>query len=523
MASANEHLAFDLAQQVLGKTAPRVFTAPLVQGPPGPCGCGCALDDTNTLGFAVEEFARDILGRPLFRWQRWLVIHAMELLSNDWPRFRQVLVLVGRQNGKTELCVILSLFWLWVQQVPMVLGTSTKLDYSRISWKKAIKLARATADLRGNVAVRKENGKEELKAVWDADAEDESVYKIAASNEEGGRSLTIHRLIEDELRQHHDYSAHDAAKNAMNAVDDGQAWAITNEGDDRAVVLHDLHDDALLFIAQGQGDLRLGLFSYSAEPGCDLLDVEQAAQSNPSMGEKGGVNWLNLVGDAKRAALKGGAVEAGYRTEVLCQRVRQLRSMPISLEAWAATSKDIHPDPEAGETWPDPVPDQGPAFFVVVGEDQTSAAIAVAGGYDGRPHVEYAYAGAPDGLVARAKELAETHPLAPWGAFNAGQTRAWSPQFATFNVELKLLGVPETVAACAHLQRLANLFRFTHSPNQSAEESLAGAERRKTVGGGWVWDWEKSTSDLTMISAATGALWLLESVPTYKPAFAFSA
>lgn len=468
----------------------------------------------------VEEFARDVLHRPLFRWQRWLVIHAMELLPNGWPRFRQVLVLVGRQNGKTELCVILSLFWLWVQQVPMVLGTSTKLDYSRISWKKAIKLARATAELRDVVRVRRENGKEELAAVWDAEAEEESMYKIAASNDQGGRSLTVHRLIEDELREHHDYSAHEAAENAMNAVDEAQAWAITNEGDDRAVVLHDLQEAALLFIAQGEGDPRLGLFSYSAEDGCDLLDIEQAAQANPSMGEKGGVSWANLVGKAKRAQHKGGEAEARYRTESLCQRVRQLRSMPISLDAWAATAKDIHPGEE--DDWPDPVPDDVPSFFAMVGEDQATAAIGVAATYGGVPHVELAYAGSPDGLIERAKQLRKKHPTAKWATYNAGQTRAWAPNFAAIHVDLKLLTIPDTVAACAHLQKLANKFAFTHSPNKAVEESLAGAERRKLAGGGWVWDWEKSTSDLTLISAETGALWLLESAPVHQVAFAFS-
>src|SRR3546814_18105149 len=70
------------------------------------------LRPATSYGFAVVEFARDILERPLDPWQEWLVIHAGELLPDGRPRFRKVLVLVARQNGKTELLVILSLFWL---------------------------------------------------------------------------------------------------------------------------------------------------------------------------------------------------------------------------------------------------------------------------------------------------------------------------------------------------------------------------------------------------------------------------
>jgi hypothetical protein len=465
----------------------------------------------------VEAFARDILKRPLFGWQRWLVIHSMELLSNGWPRFRQVLVMVGRQNGKTELLVILALFWLWVQEIPMVLGTSTKLDMARVSWKKAIRLAKATPELRNTVRVRNENGKEELANVIDRALDIEAMYKIAASNEEGGRSLTVHRLVEDELRQHKTYDAHDAAKNTMNAVDDAQAFAITNEGDDTAIVLHDLQESALLFLAQGEGDPRLGFFGYTAEPGCDLLDIEQTAQSNPSMGEKGGVSWANLVGEAKQAQLKGGKKEAGYRTEVLCQRVHRLRSMPVSLESWAATAKDAQPQ---GETWAD----DGivPSFFVVVDEEQTSAVIASAVVLDGTPHVELAYADSAEGLTERAQELAKRYPVAQWAAPNIGLTRSYVPQFAAFYVDLKLFSAPEMASGCAHLQRLANQLAFTHSPNQAVVDALTGAEEDRLKGGAWTWSWEKSTSEIVPLVAETGALWLLESQPVHQVAFAFS-
>lgn len=446
----------------------------------------------------MEQFAA-VIGRPLDPWQRWLVIHGLELLPNGWPRFRQVVVLVARQNGKTELLVILSLFWMWVQRVGLVLGTSTKLDYSRESWQKAVALARRSEHLREDIAlrdaVRKSNGEQEMRCPWG------SRYKIAAANEEGGRSLTVDRLIEDELRQHHDYSAHEAAENAMNAVADAQAWAITNEGDDRSVVLHDLYDAALTFIETGSGDRRLGLFAYSAEPGCDLLDVEQTAQANPNLGRR--IFWENLAGKAARARDKGGEVEAKYRTEVLCQRVRSLTVDPVSLEAWRATEVSV-PRDELSD----------PVFFVTVAREMRSATIAAAARRpDGTPHVELAHHA--DGVVslsARVRELHERYPSASFASFAKGPVAAWAPVFAEFGVDLQLFDVPSTRAASAHLQRLAGDAAFTHSPNEVMAASLSGARKKDLDDGGWVWDW-KNSADPAPIAAVTGALWLLESVP----------
>jgi hypothetical protein len=456
----------------------------------------------TSAGFQVDDFARDVLRHPLDPWERWAVIHGMELLPNGWPRFRQLLILVARQNGKTELLVILSIFWMWVQRVGIVLGTSTKLDYSRESWLKVVRVVRNTAGLAPDIAargaVRSVNGEQEVSTPWG------SRYKIAAANETGGRSLTVDRLVEDEIRQHHDYSAHEAAENAMNAVADAQAWAITNEGDDRAVVLHDMYDAALGFVNTGDGDRRLGLFAWSAPPGCDLEDVEATAQANPNLGRR--IFWENLEGKAKRAKLAGGEAEARYRTEVLCQRVTRMKDQPISLDTWAATALDVHPSGD-------------PVFFVTVAKEMKSASISVAALHEGVPHVELAdHREGPTGwITGRILELARRYPSARFAAWSAGPVKSWVPILAEHGVELVLLPATDAGAACAHLQKLADNLAFTHSPNQIVAESLAGAEKRDLEGGAWTWDWSHSTGDLAPIVGHTGALWLLEKHPASSP------
>ncbi len=309
--------------QVLGHTRPRLATPPLVTGMPGACGCGCALSPATSYGFDVEEFARDILRHPLDPWQRHLVIHACELYPDSRPRFRQVLVLVARQNGKTELLVILSLYWLYVDRVKLVLGTSTNLDYARESWEKAVSRAEDTRDLARELTdVRRANGEQTLSTVWGGR------YKIAASNRKGGRSLTIDRLVMDELREHSSWDAYNAAVPATNAVAGAQVWMITNQGDDRSVVLNALRDQAL----EGS-DPRLGIFEWSSPEGMAATDVEALAMANPNLGRR--IQLDALMGDAIRAQAAGGEQLAKFLTEVHCRRV-PLMDPAIDLEAWGA-------------------------------------------------------------------------------------------------------------------------------------------------------------------------------------------
>lgn len=493
---------------MLGRIQPRLWTRPLVEGPPGDCGCGCALTPATTHGFAVEAFAIAI-GRPLDAWQRWLVIHALELLPNGWPRFRQVLVLVARQNGKTELLVILTLFWMWVQQVGTILGTSTKLQYARESWQKAVKLARRSPELRADIAdrsaVRNANGEQEMRTPWD------SRYLIAPAKDDGGRSLTIARLIEDELRQHHDWSAHEAAENAMNAVVDGQAWAITNEGDDRSVVLHALYDSAIEFIDTGEGDERLGLFAWSAPLGCDLLDVEATAQANPNLNrirpDGSGIELANLMGKARRAKAAGGQQEAKYRTEVLCQRVLSLADKPIPADLWASRR-----DPDSQIVG-------AITIGIDVSPDRRSASVAVAGRRDdGLAHLELARTGqGVEWVVAQVVKMADEQEIYDivdgqhvWPAI-VGDKLALEPLMPAFRAEgivPVLLSLSDQVAGCAGLQDALETGSVRHPGQQQLTAALEAAVKRDVGDGGWAWGKRLSAAvdaDISGLVAATGA------------------
>jgi hypothetical protein len=296
----------DQAPPMLGKSEPRLFTPSLRE-----------LTPATSYGFEVIDFAREI-GHPLLPWQRTAVVRGGELLPDGRPRFRIVLLLVSRQNGKTELPVVLSVFWQFRQKLPLILGTSTQLKYAKESWSKAVKLVQRTRSLDalhepGRRWTRRTNGEVES---WTLE---ECRYAIAAANEEGGRSLTIDRGVADELRQHHDYSAWDAFEPACSPMH-AQIWALSNAGDDRSVVLNDYRKMALDFIETGVGDERLGLLEWSAPEDADPEDVDALCQANPRVGHGLDLDVLRAAG--ARAKRLGGKALAGFKTERMCIRVR---------------------------------------------------------------------------------------------------------------------------------------------------------------------------------------------------------
>ena len=85
-----------------GKEVPRVWTKPLRK-----------LTKDTTLGYLFIRFCEEI-GVDLLPWQKWLAIHALEIVKEgqSWRfRYRYVIILISRQNGKTFFEVCLNLFF----------------------------------------------------------------------------------------------------------------------------------------------------------------------------------------------------------------------------------------------------------------------------------------------------------------------------------------------------------------------------------------------------------------------------
>lgn len=303
----------------LGSITPRLWTPPLRR-----------LTPQTSYGYAVIAFAALVLGAPLDPWQQWLVIHLGELLPDGRPRFRQVLVLVARQNGKTHLCRVLTLFWMFVEKWPVIFGTSTNLDYAREQWQATMEEAEENDTLAEQIPNRHKRETNGQQTFWNVHR---SRYKIGAANRKGGRSLVIDRAIGDELREQHTWDSYNAVTGAMNARSHAQLVYISNMGDYRAVVLNELRAGALEFLETGVGDNTLGIFEWSAPAGSHPTDVHAHAMANPQLGRR--IGYETIAGPAARVSRPGADQEAltGFLTEILCVSVPTLNPA-IDAAAW---------------------------------------------------------------------------------------------------------------------------------------------------------------------------------------------
>jgi hypothetical protein len=289
---------------VLGRAEPRLWTPPLRE-----------LTPETSVGFDQITYAADVLGRPLLPWQRFLVVHAGEVHPDGRLRFRIVVVLVARQNGKTEVLAVLPAYWMDIDECPLIVGMCTKLEYAQDTWRKTrtlIERCEALDDAHDARWTRKTNGQD---AMW---LRNGARYRLAASTAEGPRSLTINRLMIDETR-HTGYDVWEAAEPTTSATG-GQIWCTSNAGDLNSLVLNDLRIAALQYIRTGEGDPSIGLFEWSADPRAEVDDPDALLQANPSTGHTG-LRLDELIVKARAAKAAGGAALNSFKTNYLCQWV----------------------------------------------------------------------------------------------------------------------------------------------------------------------------------------------------------
>lgn len=454
-------------------------------GRPGPCGCGCALTPETSSGFSVVEFSEQVLGIVPLPWQRWLLIHALERLLDGRFRFRTVLVLVARQNGKTTIVEIKNLWKMFVLRVPLVIGTAQNLDISEESWEKAVEIVEGIPDLAVEVAhVDRTNGKKALRLV------NGSRWKIAAASRKGGRGLSGDDVNLDELREHQTWDSWSAVTKTTMARRKAQIWAFSNAGDNRSVVLNDLQSKARASI--NDPGSSVGLFEWSAPDDCPIDDPEFWVMANPSLG-------YTVTEEALRSALETDP-EPVFRTECLCQRVPDLFVDVIPGPVWQSLA-----DP--GSQIVGPV-----AFALDMPWDHSSVVVAAGGRRsDGRRHCEIAeQRPGTMWVVPYLKErAAKWRPCAVLIDGNgpvASLVADLEPVLAEAGVKLVTVGGPEMAQACGSFYNAAVMDDdVRHLNDPRLNEALAGA-KKSDRGDVWRWDRKDSRSNIAPLVASTLAV-----------------
>lgn len=473
--------------RVLGCTEPRIFTRPLRE-----------LTSETTLGFQAIEFAENVLHVQLLPWQKWWLLHALELKLDGTFRFRTIITLIARQNGKTTLLKIVSLWFMYLRHGLLVLGAAQSLDIAREAWQGAVELAEDIPDLAAEVQnVRRANGEQCLTLNSGAR------YRITAATRSAGRGLSVDLLVLDELREHRDWGAWGALSKTTTARPHALIVGISNAGDDESVVLNALRASAIAAIEVAsmrafahtveEIDDSIALFEWSAPDGCELDDIEAWAQANPGLG-------YTITESTIRSSMNTDP-PAVFRTEVLCQRVDALDAA-VDIAAWRSCA-------DKGITLAK-VRSRVVACLDVAPDGRHATLVGAAMLDDGRIAVQVlaAWSSTEEARQALPELLTQIGPQQV-GWFPSGPAAALAADLRIFEaVEIKGAEVGET---CQEFADLVTARRIVQPDDPLLNAHLAGSQKLRT-GDGWRF-MRRGSGHVDGSYAVAGAVHLARTLP----------
>lgn len=239
------------------------------------------LNDLPSRGDEFAKFCEEI-GFPLLPWQKYLTYHAMKVRPDGKWQHPEVVLLCGRQNGKSTLMSLLVLWKMFKLEEKLQLGTAHKLTTSSEIFYKILGMIETNPKLAPYFEKKFESkGLQEIRLI------NGTRYIIRANNNAARGISAPATIYMDEVREYKDEDVWSSMRYTQMASQNPQIWIFSSAGDQHSVVLNKLRDRGLA-ASMGSED-RIAYFEYSAEPGTPL-DIDDPrfwkgiAQSNPSLG-----------------------------------------------------------------------------------------------------------------------------------------------------------------------------------------------------------------------------------------------
>ena len=273
------------------------------------------------------------LGITLIPWQETAARYLEAQDADGRFLYREVGVVVARQNGKTTLLLPLIVKDLLAGRRVMHTAQDRSLPreifylVAEAMWDKHPELfpmrnGRPTKP-------RYANGQEEVRLI------NGGMYSIVAPTRGGARGPTRDRVIIDELREMDTWDFIAGAKSTMTVSPNAQMDYFSNAGEDDSIVLNALRDRA-------DKDPALAYLEWSADPDRKPDDVVGWAEANPAMGnepEGMGSVYETLVADYRTATLE--RTLPIFETEHLCRWVETTRPALVQDEAWTKLEGEV--------------------------------------------------------------------------------------------------------------------------------------------------------------------------------------
>jgi hypothetical protein len=421
------------------------------------------------------------------------------------PAYREVIVTVPRQSGKTTLYLTWQINRCtsprWAQPQRSAFTAQSGKD-ARDKWlDELFPLIRRSRKLRplvariyegmGNEYIRFANG---------------SLIRLLSTSTSSGHSKTLHQAVLDEVWHDKDSRREQGLRPAMITVEDAQILVCSTAGTAESVVL-------ARKVAAGRAAVKadtgrgVAYIEYSAPDGWDPADEESYFGFMPALCPDppcrcGGGAWRHTVTlDAvrgERLSMEAEEFARAYgNVPDLSGQVADL----ADFSNWAACA-----DP--GSQVLDPV-----ALGFAVAPGGSSAAIAVAGRRaDGLGHGELAdHRPGTAWLMPRVLELVESldpcvlviNPAGAAGDFEAELVEhRFSVKPGPGERRLQIVGAREYAHACGALGDDVVNDRWRYPGPSPVDAAVEGA-RTRPLADAWAWSWKHSPADISPLEAVT--------------------
>lgn len=441
----------------------------------------------RTLGTAAGRIAAQ-LGTPFMPWQQQVADVALELDERGKLAFREVILTVPRQSGKTTLLLALILTRaLGAPKQNIRYGAQTGSDARKKwmdDWLPALKVS-PFAEL---FKPRLTNGHEGL--IF----HNGSHQGLIAVTLKSGHGSTLDLGILDEAFAHPDARLEQALKPAMITRPQPQLWVVSTAGTPDASPYLWSKVESGREIAQAGLSHSVAYFEWSAADDLEAGDPQTWRSCMPALGRT--VSEEAVASDFQ--SMDRPEFERAY-----LNRWRTVMTEPvIPLGAWKRLA-----DPNSAPV--DPV-----CFAFDVTPDRGRASIAVAGlREDGMTHLEVVEQGQGAQWVApRIAELVERHHASGVWVDPAGPAGSLLPELSRLAVPVVTVSAKEHAQACGMLfdAVVADVSDVRHLGCPVLLAALDGASKRP-LSDAWAWSRRNSGVDISPLVAVTLAFWGLRS------------
>lgn len=439
------------------------------------------------------------MGRPYMPWQQHAADIAGECDSTGRLYYREVVITVPRQSGKTTL--ILSVVVGRAEAGPrfggrqrMLYAAQTRED-ARDKWKEDyLEDLRASKVMRGKFTERIANGSEKVTFL-----SSRSTFGPIATKESSGHGKVLDFGCLDEAFAQTDSSVEGSWLPAMITRPMAQFWVPSTAGTAASTYFRDKVDKGRLH-AEAELDRGAAYIEYSADDNVDPADEDEWWKCMPALGYTQTIEAMRdeyirmKLNDFKRAFLN---IWVDKVTEAVLPEAD-----------WAVCRR-----PEAERV-------TRPVIVIDVSADRTHSVVAIgaagsvrdeAGDEVFRPLVRIVqYAPGTGWVVDRVKALVDELDPAAVIIDGAGPVRSLKADLENEYIDVTVMSAGDVVEACGAFYDAVLGHEVTHDGDECLETAVTGAERRQ-LGDAWAWtrrvSLAASRADICPLVAVTSAYW----------------